>query len=199
MDAMEESLSYSMTGLADSARPAREGHRVDDIHRPADGFRLARTHYPLRDIHKFKGVDQLRKLLAAWYDSFHDDWLPREIDPWTLKSIGLLGDVHIVDTRGPSSDSWWFRLYGTGSRFYGGRDFTRARISEFDIGTYANATRDDYSTVIHTGLPKFQFLHTMTKLSVSNRYRLILPLSSEGDMVDKLLVAWSYTRVHPID
>jgi hypothetical protein len=194
---MEESVAYSMSNLAASARPARVGARVDDIDLSTDGFRLCRTHYRLTDIQKFQGVDQLKKLLAAWYASFHDDWLPREIDPWTLKSIGLLGDVHIVDTRGPSSDSWWFRLYGTGSRFYGGRDFTRARISEFNIGTYANATRDDYSSVVHTGFPRFQFLHTMTPLSVSNRYRLILPLSSEGDLVDKLLVAWTYTRVHP--
>jgi hypothetical protein len=196
---MEDSIAYSMIDGANLARAARIGPRVDDITNPTEGFRLSRAHYRLADIHKFKGVDQLQKLLAAWYDSFHDDWLPREIDPWTLKSIGLLGDVHIVDTRGPSSDSWWFRLYGTGSRFYGGRDFTRARIAEFDIGTYANATRDDYSSVVHTGLPRFQFLHTMTKLSVSNRYRLILPLSSEGDVVDKLLVAWTYTRVHPIE
>ena len=196
---MEESVAYSMAGLANSARPARVGPRVDDIDVPTDGFRLSRAHYRLNDIQKFQGVDQLQKLLAAWYASFHDDWLPREIDPWTLKSIGLLGDVHIVDTRGPSSDSWWFRLYGTGSRFYGGRDFTRARISEFDIDTYANATRDDYSSVVHTGFPRFQFLHTMTRLSVSNRYRLILPLSSEGNLVDKLLVAWTYTRVHPLE
>jgi hypothetical protein len=196
---MVESAAYSMASVANAARPARVGPRVDDIVVPADGFRLSRTHYRLADIQKFKGVEQLQKLLAAWYSSFHDDWLPREIDPWTLKSIGLLGDVHIVDTRGPSSDSWWFRLYGTGSRFYGGRDFTRARISEFDIGNYATATRDDYSSVVHTGFPRFQFLHTMTRLSISNRYRLILPLSSEGDLVDKLLVAWTYTRVHPIE
>ena len=65
---MEEFLSYSMTELVDSAKPAREGGRVDEIHRPEDGFKLSRTHYRLRDIHKFKGVDPLKKLLAAWYN-----------------------------------------------------------------------------------------------------------------------------------
>lgn len=196
---MEESVQYSMASAAHVARPAYVGPRVDDITGNGDGFRLVRTHYRLSDIHQFKSAELLWKLLAAWYDGAHDNWCPKEIDPWTLKSIGLLGDVHIVDTSEPASDLWWFRLYGTGSRFFGGRDDTGARIANFDINSYAQATCDDYATVVYTGLPKFQFLHTMTERSISNRYRLILPLSAEGDIVDKLLVAWVYTRMHPID
>lgn len=196
---MEDSTAYSLANLAESARPARAGPRVDDISVPNEQFRLTRTHYRIGEMHQFKGAERLQKLLLAWRDGLHDDWLPREIDPWTLKTLGLLGDVHIVDTSAPTSDLWWFRLFGTGSNFYGGRDLTQSKVSDFDIQLYANATRDDYASVVYTALPRFQFVHTMTSLSISNRYRLILPLSLGGSTVDKLMVAWAYTRLHPVD
>lgn len=157
-------------------------------------FVVVRQHLSCAHLPKTGGAERLTELYRYWRSLAGNDDLPEDVAPEAVNGIGLMGNVHIVDTTCDNSGGYFFRLYGSRSRFLSGKDFTGLKLGDFENPLYGRVTQDDYATVVYTGLPRFQFLHTETPVGVSNRYRLILPLSRSGYKIDKLVVAWEYTR-----
>ncbi|MDP6346416.1 MAG: hypothetical protein QF578_20615 [Alphaproteobacteria bacterium] len=155
---------------------------------------LIRKHLHLEDIPKMAGTQRLTELLTFWMQSRNDGDVPDWLPPEALNKIGVLGDVSVVDTTAPSSVGYWFRIWGSNLYFLGGREMTGKPLYDQDNVTYANAMLDDYATVVYTGWPRFQFIHFSTQVGLSNRYRLLLPLSSNGYEIDKVVAATQYVR-----
>lgn len=185
---IEKSISY----------PRLAGERVDISEDTEASLRLVRRHFRFANLFNTRGAEKLSDLYQVWDSLSVNGKLPTGITPEDVFKTDLLGNIHIVDTSSDTSRGYFFRLFGTESTFLRAKDFTGMRMGDFSIKAYSRAAQDDYATVIYSGVPRFQFIHTSINHNNSNRYRLILPLSTHGDKIDKLVVAWEYTRAQPI-
>ncbi len=104
---------------------------------------------------------------------------PTEI-PRLLSVIGLLDVLDCDDFR--------YRLIGTSMVAFFGQDFTNTLVSVSKVGNYGNVLSDLYSVTRDEKVPVYsvsQFL--FESRAPVQMYRLILPLSSDGNNVDMLL------------
>ena len=131
--------------------------------------------------------EKLQALEDYWRSKLHGDVLParRDIDPWEMRAF--LPQVFLVTvTRNPLR--FWFRLVGTGAAEEYGSDVTGRYLDEIDLDQVREAIIDDYKTAALEARPVYARCRYVKNDGKRVHYeRLLLPLSSDGEIVDMLL------------
>lgn len=170
----------------------REGGSFDSAR--DNDYALITKPYRPDDVHDRQGADRLSDLLKYWSDSGSSISLPTRLDPEVLEQIGILSNIHLVDTQSSAPEGYEFRYWGPNSRFLGGISLEGQHLGDLDNDMYRITAMYDYFSVVSTGRPRFQFLHTATPMGVSNRWRLLLPVASRGTIVDRVYSATQFVR-----
>ena len=130
---------------------------------------------------------QLRRLYD-WWLGHHVDGKPpsrRQVDPFDLKF--LLGNLMIIDVAHDPL-RFRFRLIGTNLASRMERDWTGRPLDTYPGAEFREHLRKSYEDAVRGGRP----VANSRRLLVDGRYYrydgLILPLSSDGQMIDALLV-----------
>ena len=194
-------VSLPVAARAVAAAPARAGTsavvvalRPTGAATPADGAgnRIERRALSLDRL----GVGHRR--LPLLFDYWRELWsLSRgamaDFDPVRLVQMEALGWVHLVDVG--SDDPATFRIVIRGWRVpNGGLSPSREgmRLGEHPVRPLIDSLAADYGAVRVSGAPLYHCIHSRLG---GHRYayrRLILPLSSDGTRVDRLLVATDF-------
>ncbi len=132
--------------------------------------------------------EALARLLAYWNDKRAGRRFParRDIDP--MEFPYLLGWVMLVDVSYRPL-SFRFRLYGSELADHMGLDMTGKDLTEHPDAEFHVRTAREWAAVIDSGNPAWStFQGWIDERHV--RYEVIrLPLSSDGETIDMLLVA----------
>jgi hypothetical protein len=129
----------------------------------------------------------LKALEAYWHSKKHGDALPgrRDIDPWEMRAF--LPRVFLITvTHNPLR--FWFRLVGTGVAEDYGEDMTGRYVDEIDLDDVEEQILDDYRSAVTNARPVYSRMDYVKDDGRHMSYeRLLLPLSSDGMLVDMLL------------
>jgi hypothetical protein len=132
--------------------------------------------------------DRLRKLLQTWTEEYdrsgrlpHPDWVEPER---LLFAVGYLMLLEAVD----GARDFQYRLYGTeiSRRFM--RDLTGHRVSEVPFRMSRLFFLAVYQAACIRKCPIYTEHAPPSSVHVTSWSRMILPLSSDGDTVDRFLV-----------
>lgn len=131
---------------------------------------------------------RLRQLYAYWDDKRGDRPAPSkaEIDPVDIPH--LLGHIFIYDVEQSPRD-YVMRLFGTALTELFGRDVTGNRFAEIFPEEINDPTiREEYDAVVDRWTPIAACRDARWSQKEHIRYeRLLMPLSSDGRVVDRLL------------
>jgi hypothetical protein len=136
----------------------------------------------------------LQRLHAYWLDRAAGRAMPSraEIDPVEMGFI--LGHLLLVEVLREPLD-FRIRLHGTELARRAGYELTGRMLSELPIGDFRSLARESFTTTVETGRP----FHSRRERTIAGRVHgyetLMLPLSSDGQSVDMLLVGLRYRDV----
>jgi hypothetical protein len=132
----------------------------------------------------------LARLYDYWHGKRHGRFAPSrvDIDPAQLKFI--LPFLYLIDVVGGPAPRFRFRLAGTGIVKEYGAEITGKFADEIDLNEHQTAFVAEYNRVVGDGKPA----SSRGNYTKSNGRRLtyehlILPLSTNGQTVDKLFAA----------
>ena len=127
-----------------------------------------------------------------------DGWMGRALGIWrnarqgpnlpSVESLGRIvgGKAHLLDASAGEADGYWFRHWGRGNSYAGGRDSLSLR--EMPCGLMREAAIEDYGRAAATGSPCYSLVSLVEKFTGYSYARLILPLAANGRGADRLLV-----------
>lgn len=181
--------------LGKPARRGSSGGRVVSLWRP-DGLAIRRQ------------ADDLSKRLCLPLDAIapQDAWLGQLLDIWrkarlgwrlpaiealdTLEVLNIArGRAHIVDTREPDPEAYRFRIWGAANSY--GDNHGNHTLSEMPAGLMRESALEDYWEVVTTGVPTYQLIQHIENGLPFSYARLLLPLATDGQHVDQLLVLFN--------
>lgn len=136
--------------------------------------------------------EPLRKLLAYWLAKKGDRPAPQraDIDPAEIKS--LLPHLGIVDVERADVDGrplrFRYRLAGTEIAKAYGFDLTGRYLDELDLNNHQQDITAEYARAAETGEPSCSvFEYTRNDGRHISYERLVLPMSSDGRIIDMLI------------
>ena len=139
----------------------------------------------------------LRRLYDYWAEKRGDRAMPSraDIDPVEMRYV--IGNVIMVDVIEGPSPQFHIRVHGTNLVERVHFDLTGKLLDEMPLPEFRELTRQSFSMVARTKEP----LHARRDLILDGRRRfyetLILPLSSDGERVDRILCGLFYDYLDP--
>ena len=136
-----------------------------------------------REIHS----EALRELHAYWQEIAKGDGLPslKDVDPVEIPH--LLKGIYLIDVTEPTAD-FRVRLMGTHIVDVFDKDYTGQAVADFDLDGESDAILAEYEKVVDGKEPALRTEVLRNRNGELFRYeRLLLPLSSNGVVVDTLL------------
>jgi hypothetical protein len=129
----------------------------------------------------------LRHAGLYWQSKLRPGRLPSRADIDPIEVPALLPYLYLLDVeRNPIR--FRFRLIGTKIVEWAGRDATGQHLDSMDYGEHGPALAAEYRTVVESGLPRHDRRHARWPKREHRYYhRMILPLASDGRVVDMLL------------
>lgn len=132
---------------------------------------------------------KLRQLEVFWQAKTEGRPMPARPDIDVIELRPWLGNLILLETIDAGAD-FRYRVYGTNLVTYFGRDLTGDLVSGLQH-KYQAVVYGEYAAVVETRRPlAIQHLRYIGALGLSTRMtveKLILPLSTDGDVVDMLL------------
>jgi hypothetical protein len=130
----------------------------------------------------------MQRIYDYWTSRRHDGRLPRreDIDPGELSD--LLPNIFLVDVE-EAPRRYRVRLAGTEVVACFGVDMTGKTIDQYDLADERASVLEQYDLVVATREPSYKRHEFWTAAYEHhlNYERLLLPLSSDGDHIDKML------------
>jgi hypothetical protein len=150
------------------------GNRIDKTPISADSLRL-------------RG-GRLAELLAYWGDLRSSGARVSDIDTVRFSQIGLLGMLHLVNVANPDRERFYFEIRGTLAPSVPGTCGAGAPVLDHPVRIVAESAITDYETVRATGAPHYARIRSRLLGRDYSYHRLIVPLSTDGRQIDRLLV-----------
>ena len=137
----------------------------------------------------------LRPALEHWENARGARPMPSrsDIDPLALKSArGLMA---MVDVSGAEArQDFTFRLFGTELSSRVGEDFTGRSVDTIVPKAYGDLLRRSYEKVVERRAPSFDHIAFQYGRHARLYHRLTLPLSNDGETIDRLWLLLEYRR-----
>jgi len=129
----------------------------------------------------------LRRLYRYWLEKRRGRSMPApgDIDPLELKFV--LGNLILVDVEQPSG-KFRVRLYGSNLAQRMGYDITGKYMDEHPLPAFAESVTRRFARVAQSAQPLAERAEFFVEGRAHRFDGLILPLSADGESVDRLLV-----------
>ncbi len=129
----------------------------------------------------------LRRLYQYWLDKRGDRPMPapRDIDPLDLRFI--VGNLVLIDV-GEEPSTYTVRLHGSNLAHELGVDMTGRNADSYPFPEFAKFVRDRFDRVVATRRPRREFYERFVDDRKRRLEAIVLPLSTDGHRVDRLLV-----------
>ncbi|MDM7947395.1 MAG: PAS domain-containing protein [Oceanibaculum nanhaiense] len=142
--------------------------------------------------------ERLRKLALYWYSRRNGQPLPSrdDVDPLDLPS-GVLPNMILLDIVGSERyRRFRFRLVGTAIYTHVSRELTGLHIDEALPEPYLSYVTFTHTTAADQRLPVYSetLYHDQGNFVNGITYRLVLPLASDGEVADMIMVAQFWIR-----
>ncbi len=132
-----------------------------------------------------------KQLLALWQSKRAGRRYPARSDFDVLELRPWLGDLELVEVERTDDGGYRYRyrLVGTRITDIDGIDATGRHADEIFIDNYSNVV-DEYDEVLETGEPCLRdYSPSLSRRGLHRTYhKLVLPLASDGETIDMLLV-----------
>ena len=141
---------------------------------------------------------RLRKLAGYWYSRRTGHALPSrdDVDPIDLPN-GVLPNMILLDIVGSARyRRFRFRLVGTAIYTHVGRELTGLHIDEALPEPYLSYVSFTHTTAADQRLPVYSetLYHDQGNFVNGITYRLVLPLASDGETADMIMVSQFWIR-----
>jgi hypothetical protein len=140
---------------------------------------------------------KLRRLYEYWEGKRGDRRMPSRADLDPLDITFIIGNVILVDVIDGDPPRFRIRLHGTNLSERVRFDLTGKMLDEMPSAEFRELTRQSFTKVATTKEP----LHAKRDRVLDNRRRdfetVILPLSSDGERVDRILCGLFYDHLDP--
>jgi hypothetical protein len=139
----------------------------------------------------------LQRLYDYWLEKRGDRLMPSraEIDPLDMRFV--IGNLIMIDVIEGQPPQFRIRLHGTHLSERVRFDLTGKMLDEMPQAEFRELTRQSFTKVVTTKQP----LHARRDRVLDNRRRsyetIILPLSSDGERVDRILCGLLYDHLDP--
>jgi len=141
----------------------------------------------------------LRDLLRIWLRAkLTRNALPGHLPVAAIRDCQMLQNFHIYDVSRPSLADTFVSVWGTHATIYSGASQASETLRAIGNDSYREWIIATLFLVKSQGLPYLEEvvaqqmpMESDTSLS---RYRLLLPLSSDGDQVNRVMMAWAFVR-----
>jgi len=149
----------------------------------------ARERYFMTEQLKISPVnDGMKRIYDYWMSHRKNGRLPKreDIEPGDVSD--LLPNIFLVDVE-ETPRRYRVRLAGTEVVAFFGMDMTGKTIDSLELGEHADTILKRYDEAVDSGQPSYAQYRYWTEAYEQhlNYERLLLPLSSDGEHVDKLL------------
>lgn len=154
------------------------GNWMERVNRPVSALRPERIH------------GSVELLFEYW----HSLWVIShgtlgDIDPIRFGQLGWLGRLHLVDVSHPDPRQFHFQIRGARIPAVSGASREGAPLGNHPLPIVADIVTRDYNRVRRDQEPLYSHLRGSLAGAEYRYDRLILPLSTSGKRVDRLLVA----------
>ena len=140
---------------------------------------------------------KLRQLYEYWDGKRGDRPMPARADLDPIDMRAVIGNVILVDVIAGEPLKFRIRLHGTNLSEQVRFDLTGKMLDEMPQAEFRDLTQRSFTKVATTKQP----LHAQRDLVLDHRRRhyetLILPLSSDGEQVDRILCGLFYAHLDP--
>ena len=118
----------------------------------------------------------------------------RWLDPLRLMRSGAAGYVHVMDVASADPQEFLIEVYGSKAVLNGACDLTGTLVEHATVPVNSRSVMTEYDTVKRLGTPRLQWVNAFLSGDFRSYLRLIAPLSTDGRVCDKLLVAVQYAE-----
>lgn len=135
---------------------------------------------------------RLRQLYDYWSGKRGDRPMPARVDLDPVDIRFVIGDVILVDVLDEEPPRFRIRLHGTNLAERTDFDLTGKMLDEMPVPEFRDLSTRSFRKVVHTKEP----LHALADRPLDGRMQsyeaILLPLSSDGEHVDRLMVGMIY-------
>lgn len=135
---------------------------------------------------------KLKRLFEYWEAKRGDRRFPARADIDPVDMAFALGNVILAEVLPETPPRFRIRLHGTTLTQRVGYDLTGKMLDEMPVPEFRDLSTRSFSKVVRTGEP----LHVLADRLVDGRMQryeaILMPLSSDGERIDMLLVGLSY-------
>jgi hypothetical protein len=135
---------------------------------------------------------RLRQLYDYWNDKRGDRPMPARVDLDPVDMRFAIGDVVLADVIDAEPPRFRIRLHGTNLSERTNFDLTGKMLDEMPVPEFRDLSHRSFRKVVRTREP----LHVLAERLLDGRMQryeaIILPLSSDGERVDRLMIGMIY-------
>lgn len=133
-------------------------------------------------------LPRLRRLYQHWHGLRAGRPLPSPTQFDILAVPQLMGHVHVLEVHG-DPPRFRFRLFGTRVAEVGGRDLTGKWVDDIEPPSWAAAVQAAFRAPLARRMPCYSRSDEAYDLGTVEMHRLACPFSSNGEEIDRLIVA----------
>lgn len=135
---------------------------------------------------------RLRRLYEYWCERRGDRRFPSRADIDALDLTFLMGNLILIDVIDGTPPGFFIRLHGTNLVQRVGYELTGKLLNELPDTEFRQLAMQTFAWVTQTGEPFRGYRDRMLDNRPHRYETLILPLSNDGERVDRLLVGLIY-------
>lgn len=166
---------------------------------PGEGGLVVARRVGLLQLREIARARSLQQLLRIWVRAkLRRGALPGYLPVDEIRDCQMLHNFHVYDVTQPDLLDTFASIWGTHAVIYEGTSHAASTIRSIQNDRYRDWVLATLMFVKTAGIPYLEEVaaHRMPKESDTSksRYRLLLPLSSDGRTVERIIMAWVYVQ-----
>lgn len=154
---------------------------------------------PLEDLHRNPHLRGLRLIFDTWMQAFlNRAALPQRLSVADIRAGGMLGNLHVFDVTADDPRDFFVIWWGANAAIYNAREGLFDRMGDLPSPAYSRWGATTLQATKSSRSARLQFVSSRHLTQTPPRHRLLLPLSDDGAVVDRIVSAWSYDTVERI-